>query len=454
MPEPTTTPSAYPDVLGAVTGGPRLNAGVVQIAIATRPRIVRAGRPFEVLLLIQNASDAEMDVTATLQLPELDAKKQKGRFSAATQRLVVGLTPAETGYVSFPVGCAADTAIAEGYKIGISLEIKGEGKPKRIRPAEGGDTALAGLSHVQVEAITNLKKLSFSVARRGLMGAALEVTFGVMGAQAGAAPAPPAKPGWIHLWGLESTDGVAELFTRYSSPLANFVISRFTREKLYSPLFQSTREKLTAAGFEPLPIEAHFITKLLVACLEMADPNEDVIDYLGGEQLNVMRWLQHEGMKPSEADLPNWCQGMLRLMAMDRKALENPPRTLATTLYSDLLLDVIPHALQMVTKITGEDLGSQRDRVEYAQQLIQRLGQPGAGLPLTLSDAYLPLVMGGIIYYDRAILKDEKIVESLLEMKRQLEIRRDDLLDEDHEMVFSLARRVLDSAMQKHGYSA
>ena len=39
----------YPDVLGFLTGGQRSNFGSAQVALAVRPRIVRAGRPFEVL---------------------------------------------------------------------------------------------------------------------------------------------------------------------------------------------------------------------------------------------------------------------------------------------------------------------------------------------------------------------------------------------------------------------
>jgi hypothetical protein len=445
---------SYPDILGAITGGARLNAGVVQLALATRPRIVRAGRAFEVLLLIQNASDAEIDLTATLLLPELDAKKQKGRFSASTNRLLIGLSPAEVGYAAFPVNCAADIAIAEGYRIGVGVEVKGEGKPKRIRPAEAAPTPLTGLTAIQMDAIAYLKKLAFSAARRGLLGGAVEVSFGVMGGQPGAVSSLPDKPNWIHLWGLESSAGIGELFNRYSDPLGKVVIARLTREKLYSPLFQTTREKISAGGFDLQPIEAHFITKLLTACLEMANPPEAVIDYLGGEHLNVMQWVKRSGSRPNEADLPHWCQAMLRLMAMDRRAVENPPRTLATTLYSDLLLDAIPHALEMVSKVTGEDLGDARDRLEYARQWVERVMQPKKEHKLTLTDAYLPLVMGGVIYYDRAIQKDEKVIDSLLEMARQLRLRRDESLDADHEVVFNLAQKVLDSAMQKYGYRA
>ena len=51
-------------LLGAVTGGERLNLDVVQCALGVRPSSVPAGKPFEAILLLQNASDVNVDVTA------------------------------------------------------------------------------------------------------------------------------------------------------------------------------------------------------------------------------------------------------------------------------------------------------------------------------------------------------------------------------------------------------
>jgi hypothetical protein len=84
----------YPDVLGAITGGARCNIGVAQAALAVRPRVVRAGRPFEIILLLQNASGVDVDVTMTLHLPEVDAQKQRGKFVSKTTRLVIGMASA------------------------------------------------------------------------------------------------------------------------------------------------------------------------------------------------------------------------------------------------------------------------------------------------------------------------------------------------------------------------
>jgi len=100
----------YPDILGLITGGERLNLDSVQIAVATRPRFVRAGRPFEILLLVQNAVDTDVDITMTLHMPSVDAKKQKDRFIIQTQRVVVGVKPAEVGYALLPINWGSKSA--------------------------------------------------------------------------------------------------------------------------------------------------------------------------------------------------------------------------------------------------------------------------------------------------------------------------------------------------------
>src|SRR5215468_1697322 len=93
----------YPDVLGFLTGGQRASFGAAQVALAVRPRLIRAGRPFEVILLVQNASDGAIDVTMTLHLPNIDARRQHDRFLTKTQKLVVTVKGAEVGYVVLPV---------------------------------------------------------------------------------------------------------------------------------------------------------------------------------------------------------------------------------------------------------------------------------------------------------------------------------------------------------------
>lgn len=437
----------YPDILGHITGGERYNAGVVQVALAVRPRVPRAGRPFEAILLIQNASDVNVDVTATLHIPEQDAKKQKNRFMAKSNRLVVGLRPAEVGYVVLPISSMPDTAVSDQYKVGMGVEVKALGKPRRIRVQEGGGPVTAEyLSDEAATKLVELKKLTYSTAKRGLMGTLLEAPFNILSAQMG--QLADLKPGWVSLWKMSDYKDDRLLLEKYGSILADKILPSLKRDKLYPVLFQATQERFLATGYDIQPVEAHYITKMMVALLEAAAPPEEVFDPLGFDDYNVKRLLEKGTDDP--AALPSWCRGLLKAIDRDASAAENPALMLSTTLYDELLRDSIRQAFEMIVNATGEDLGSETDMIDYGERLIDDILKANK---LTFLDVYLPLALGGVMAYDRAILAEEKVGEGLTEIFKQIKTRRSEVT-EDNELVYRMAEQVIDRALQKFGYRA
>lgn len=198
----------YPDILGFLTGGPRYNVSVVQFALATSPRVVRAGRPFEAIVLMQNASDVDVDVTATLQLPKKDVTGQSDVFKANADRLVVGLRPAEVGYVKLPIMCELETAIHEGYDLGVDVKVKPLGKPQRIRSAEGNGAIPALPDHSMYE-IRELGQLVFSAEKSFGLGNVLQTSFSVMPGKIGRLS--DLSAGWVSLWTEEIARTTLEL---------------------------------------------------------------------------------------------------------------------------------------------------------------------------------------------------------------------------------------------------
>ena len=185
----------YPDLLGLITGGQRCNISSAQVALAIRPRIVRAGRPFEVILLVQNASDGEIDVTMTLHLPAADAKKQHDRFITQTQRLVVGVKGAEAGYVVLPVTTLSDTAISDGYKIGLGCRgqaaRQSESNSQRGRRRPVPFERLSEATQTAIEALRTLT--CYADKHRSLLEAPVTVMSGSVGKMT------DFTPGWVNL---------------------------------------------------------------------------------------------------------------------------------------------------------------------------------------------------------------------------------------------------------------
>jgi hypothetical protein len=139
----------YPDVLGYITGGVRQSFGALHGAVALRPHPVRAGRPFELVVLLQNAGNTPVDVSATVRLPEFDAKRQKGRFAVKGTHVTAQLLAGETGYIALPCLCHAETAPhedpAEVLK-GVSLALEA-----RLPDLDENDAPIQEITDVLLE---------------------------------------------------------------------------------------------------------------------------------------------------------------------------------------------------------------------------------------------------------------------------------------------------------------
>src|SRR5258708_9576965 len=93
----TNLPPDYPDVLGTITGGARLNVDFVQCALAAYPPSTAVGQPFEGLLLLQNMIDKPVQVDVTLQLPRKDVNGNRISMITAKDQAQVTLQGGETG---------------------------------------------------------------------------------------------------------------------------------------------------------------------------------------------------------------------------------------------------------------------------------------------------------------------------------------------------------------------
>ncbi len=443
---PETASPTFPDILGYITGGKRHNINVAQVALAVRPRVVRAGRPFEAILLIQNASDVNVDVTATLQLPETDAKRKPKRFLTKSERLVVGLRPAEVGYVALPLSCLPDTAVGDGYKVGMTVEVKPLGKPKRVRAAEGGgEVVMEDLSDETVARLNDLKKLQFSAQKRGIMATTIEAGFAVMSAQI--AHIIDFKPDWVSLWKISDHRDDGLLVERYGDGLQLQVLPLLKRELVLQPLHDETLRRFEQAGYPLQNAEAHYIAKLMTVILEMANPRDETVDPLADPLYNVALTLKKHA-EGEKLPLPSWCKAMLR--GLDRQPGTQPLDLLTTTIYDDLLRDAIRAGFHCVTQTTGEALGSESEMTSYGERVIGDL--TGSGVR-SFTDVYLPLVLGGVIFYDRALADDEQVGEALKGIAAALRARQSEV-NEDNEVIFQMAVKIIDQTIFKYGYRA
>lgn len=412
----------YPDLLGAVTGGARLNLDVVQCALAVRPGRVPAGAFFEMVLLVQNASDGDVDVVAEPCLPERDAAKQKSRFLTKSDRLRIGLRPAEVGYLTLPVSTSAKTAPAPGYEVALKVTAKRVGKHHvRVRSPEGGGTFVMESLPRDVQAqLGALRGLAFSAeapGRKNCVGARVEIL-------------PPAlstlkelKPSWVSLWTASDYLDDATLVERVASEL-KAVEPHLTRDVMFMPLLKATQSRFQAAGYPLHPPEAILIAKLLTLLLEQGAA----------------------GIVPvtDRPGLPRWYSRMCHLLLQEPGLAAQPEGLITQVVYPTLVHDAVHHGFAMVSTVTGESFGAPSELAAYADTVAEGVAE---GRPLDFAHAYLPLVLGGLIINARLTLPREQIRETINVLVRALDLRRSERTPENA-FVFDLADRLIERALE------
>lgn len=437
----------YPDVLGYITQSERYTFGVIEAALAVRPRVAKSGHPFGVILLLQNTINTVVDVTATLSLPNKDAAGKKDRFIVDKPRLVVQLQPGEVGYVLLPVSSLPDTATSRDYTLSMDVQVKPAEKAELVRQADTPwplDTSK--LPAEKAEKVESLRKCKFSTQPKkgGLLRGAsgLEIGFAMLAGKTG--KPLKLKPGWVSLWTLGDQDDVESLLVRYREPLKLKLLPGLDRKELQANLLEKTTARFAQAGYPLQPIEALTITKLMLLILEYANPSQSAQSTMQSGAYNLEQYLR-EDVEP-QGELPFWVRRILRAIAQDERVARAPNRAIPHFAYDDLLKDATLYGFKEVERASGEELGTAAEMLTYADHLLEKLGQQGT---LDFGYVYVPLVLAGVIVYDRVLLKDEQVAEIVDDIRDMLEQRRDEVEEDDP--VFALAENVIEYELRKYG---
>jgi hypothetical protein len=417
-------PINYPDLLGGITAGPRLNLDVIQCAVAVRPPQIPAGQFLEIVLLLQNASDIDVDVVVTTELPEQDQNKAKGRFTPKSPRLRVGLRPAEVGYMILPVGTSPLTQPAPDYLAGLNLAIKHVGKkPQRVRALNGGGPfVLQELPKEAQQPMQALQTLRF-VADPGKKKNHVQTTFAVLPpALASLKALKELKAEWISLWTMRDYLDQYTIAQRVWD-VSQAVVGQLKRDAVFLPLLKTTQERFQACEYALLPPEAIFVTKLLTLMLEMGVNSPTPAD-------------------PRPA-WPRWFVRLCRLLFHEPGLATQTGPLVSRQLYIDLVHDAVLHGFTMVSTVTDEKFGTAEESARYADDLVDALANQK---PLDVAHAYLPLVMGGLIANARVTMPREQVRETVFILSKALQKRRPEKT-QDNAFVFDLTVKLIERAL-------
>ncbi|MFQ3568512.1 MAG: hypothetical protein SNJ59_16105 [Aggregatilineales bacterium] len=448
-----TASANYPDFLGLITKGARANIGVVQAALAVRPRVVRAGKPFEVILLLQNAADVDVDAIITLTLPEMDARRQHGSFMTKTKRLVVGMAAAEFGYAVMPASSLPTTAPSDSYRLTVEVEAKPLRKPRRIRDAEGGGPVdpdlLPPAAQAEIEA---LRGLSYATYRSKLGRGPLELSFGLI--TGGISKIAELKPGWVSVCRLIDYGDARPLLHQYRDLLLTTILLRLRRAELYKPLLETVKSRFKEAGFPLYDPEAALIAKLLTIILEYSAPRQTAHGYASAGRYAIVPLLEKDPLTLEQAPtLPHWLQGMLRLLDRDARVADHTVQVITRLVFDDLLYDAALHGFELVEAESGVDLGSPAELAAYARALVTALRDRSG---LDFNRVYLPLVLGGVIINEQMLVSKDAPADLLRAVAVNAEQRATEAAaaGEDNDNLVDLINLIIDRTGQKYGFRA
>ena len=439
----------FPDILGEITGNQRVNISLVQVALAIRPRVLRAGRPFEAVLLVQNSSDIPVDFVARVRLPDRDADGKKGRFVTKVDKLVIGLEPSQVGYLILPVSSLPDTAVSADYSMTIDVMMKpaSNDKPRRVRlEAGGGEVDPAHLSEGVAEKIEELKHLNWTAKKvSGLRSTGLEINFGLMSGTVG--KITDLKPGWESLWTIADLSDVTLLLEKFRAQLLHDVLPTLTADRIYPRAYTTTLTNFEEAGFPLSKWEAIVIAKMLTLILVFADPSK-LMELIAGHY--YLKPILAENANLDDVEIPHWTSQFLTLVNREPLAFQQAIKGIFEFCYEGLLYDAISNAFERVENILGESLGSPEERAIYREQVIKDYHDK----KLDFSSVYLPLVLGGITATDLVVLSDDNMEDAVHDLRDMLNERRDTVFNEDTEGLFSMADRLMEKVLLKYGYDA
>lgn len=440
----------YPDVLGYITDGKQATIGAVQAALAARPPIVRAGRTFAAIVMFQNLSDANVDITATFQIPPKDVAGKANRFRCKEPSASFVLGPAEVGYLVMPIDSAPDAAPGRDYKLAVDLEVEALSKPRRIREtdveAEVNLDYYFFLSEETILRIIALKMLTFSAATRGHKGTTLEVSFGMAAPQS--QPERQVQPGWFSLWSLSANSDARPLLERYRKTLQDEVLPSLDPAALFQTLYPVTERRIKPY-YKVEAVEVYFITKLLVSILQLAPQPPDHYAYPEEAEYTIATLLRTGWPTDgSPIPLPHWCRGLLHMLGVDEEATHNPITALSGPLYDDLLRDAITHGFRQISAVTRRDMGSTDELLTYTDYLVRTLRRPRQRL--SVRDLYMPLVLGGVIVSQQVHLPNDEPLRRLHDLTKLLNERETSERTEQNAFVFQVADDVTDWASRPY----
>lgn len=408
----------YPDVLGAITRGPRISMPKLQAALGIFPRRTFINQPIELVLILQNMVDQHMQVVVGLQLPNQDKKGNPVVIDVPKKAFTLGLQPGEVGALRVPLLPQHPTHPGTDLPVRVAVRYQlPQGESKMVRPLTGGaPPSVVSVSSVEMHVLQEIDYEHFDFNPAAQL---IQSTFDIA-AKRMPPPTEPLRARFKTIWRQEEMAEETELVMAKIQE-AQQLSNTFSRNSVFKPLIGLVSDRFADQGMPLHPGEAKAIAKMMTYALD------EGMELEAGFSLEDSRWFQV----------------LCQVLAHDDSLQNMVPGEIVTRfLFDATLYDAVILGFAVIDPKIKEDLGNANERAGHANRILEWMG---AQADPDMSYIYLPLAMGGIVLNRIISLRDENPWVMLMEL-REATRGRAKLAAGEMTTVFKLANTLLDAA--------
>lgn len=407
----------YPDVLGAITGGTRINLNDLQIAVGVFPKRAYINQSFEAVLILQNMVDQNMKVKVAIHLPSEDKAGNPVIIDAAQKMLTLGLRPGEVGVLRTPFVARPPTKPTIHLPVRLAVRYRTPQPGKAVRPPTGGaPPSILGVSSFTLQTLRDVEFIAHPWRQSNDI---VTTYFDIL---------PKVLPFrdevlvahydtlWTHEEMREERAMVASKITD-----ARRVATYLTRNTIYEPIYHAIDERFGNRGLHLHPGETAAIAKLITYALD--------------EGMILEPDFSLEGSR--------WFQTLCQVLAHDPSIEDWDKGTLVTRyLLEAALFDAIMMGFSLVKSKTKEDLGDKAEQLSYANRVLDWYAGRGQA---DISYIYMPLAMGALTINELVRIRGHNPWNLLDDLTQALRGRAR-LFTGDSVTLFEMAAKLLERA--------
>ncbi|MDL5055799.1 hypothetical protein QQ056_19915 [Oscillatoria laete-virens NRMC-F 0139] len=368
MPEELQFDPLYPDVLGAITGGSRINLESLQIAVGVFPRQAYLNQPIEIIVIVQSLIDQPIQAKIAIQLPIKSADGQQIQVSAPQKMFEIMMKPGEVGVLRMPIIAEAPTPPGDNYPVRVAIRHRPVKPGQAMRsPAGGAPASVLAVSPFKLQVLRDVEYiLHVHTESPENLVAQFDIAPKVLPPHR-----QPLKPTYEVLWTAEAMPEERQMMAARMDE-ARMIASNFTRVHLFEPLARAVDERYAANGLPLHPGETSAIAKMLTYTLDDSLSNDPAY------KIEDLRWFQ----------------ALCQALAYDPTISQWDPGEIVTRFLMDAAFyDATLTGFRLIRPRVRVNLGDRAERIKYANRLLGWLS--GQNEPDVIY-IYLPLTLGGL----------------------------------------------------------